>query len=197
MAAVQTPSSYSKLVLERRLERRDRISSERALWLPAIVLAVAAAVVAQNLPTIEGDSLAGQHVALPEAANGKVAVLILGFSKASKMPTSAWGNRIVTDFASTPNLVTYQLPVLEEVPGIIRGMVISGIKKGVPENRRGYFVPVLQGESDLKKLVNYKQPDDAYLILLDRGGRIAYQIHGALTESSYAEVRQHIVALLR
>lgn len=165
-------------------------------WLAAVTL-VGIVLVAQNLPMIEGDSLTGQHVVLPKAANGKVAVLVLGFTKASKIPTSAWGNRMVTDFANTPNLVLYQLPVLEEVPGIIRGMVISGIKKGVPENRRGYFVPVLHNESELKKLVNYKEPDDAYLILLDLSGRIAYQTHGALTESSYAEVRRHIVALLQ
>ena len=41
--------------------------------------------------------------------------------------------------------------MLEEVPGFIRGMVISNIKKDVPENRREYFIPVLRGESDLKK----------------------------------------------
>ncbi len=166
-------------------------------WLAVIVWAVATVSVAQDLPKIEGESLAGHHVVLPDAASGKVAVLILGFSKASKTPTSAWGQRIETDFAETPDLVLYQLPVLEDVPGFIRGMVISNIKKGVPEERRGYFVPVLHGESDLKKLVNYREPDDAYLILLDRSGNIAYQMHGALSETRYAELHQRIVALLR
>ncbi len=163
----------------------------------AIALSVAATLAAQDLPKIEGDSLAGHHVVLPAAVSGKAAVLVLGFSKASKTPTSAWGKRIETDFASTPDFVLYQLPVLEEVPGFIRGMVISNIKKDVPENRREYFIPVLRGESDLKKLVGYKEPDDAYLILLNRSGKIAYQIHGMLSEPAYADFHQHIVALLR
>jgi hypothetical protein len=166
-------------------------------WLAFLTVTVGTLLAAQELPRIEGDSLAGHHVTLADAASGKVAVLVLGFSKASKTPTSAWGNRIETDFATTADFVLYQLPVLEEVPGVIRGMVISNIKKGVPEDRRGYFVPALRGESDLKKLVNYKEPDDAYLILLDRAGRIAYQMHGPLSEPGYSEVRQHIAALLQ
>ena len=160
-------------------------------------MAVATVLAAQDLPKIEGESLAGHHVALPDAVSGRVAVLVLGFSKASKTPTSAWGQRIETDFAGTAGFVLYQLPVLEDVPGFIRGMVISNIKKGVPEERRGYFVPVLHGESDLKKFVNYRESDDAYLILLDRSGKIAFQIDGALTEPSYAELHQRISALLR
>jgi hypothetical protein len=166
-------------------------------WLPVMALIVASVLFAQELPKIEGDSLAGHHVTLPDAASGKVTVLVLGFTKASKTPTSAWGNRIEADFASTADFTLYQLPVLEDVPGFIRGMVISNIKKGVPENQRGYFVPVLHGESDLKKLAHYKEPDDAYLILLDRRGGIAYQIHGILSEPAYSEFRRHIVALLR
>ncbi len=152
---------------------------------------------AQDLPRIGGESLSGRHVILPDAVSGRVAVLVLGFTKASKTPTTAWGARIETDFASNPEFVLYQLPVLEDVPGIIRGMVISSIKKSVPEKQRDHFVPVLHGEGELRKLVSYKEQDDAYLIVLDRKGSIVYQMHGALSEPNYTEFRQHIMALLR
>jgi hypothetical protein len=167
----------------------------KRICLPAMVLTVCSALGSQDLPRIEGDSLAGHHVILPDAVSGKVTVLVLGFSKASKAPTSAWGNRLESDFGTTTNLALYQLPVLEEVPGFIRGMVISSMKKGVPENRREYFVPLLHGEADLKKLVNYKEPDDAYLILLDRTSKIVYQMHGPFEETNYAKFRRHIVPL--
>ena len=160
-----------------------------------MVLAVVTALGSQDLPRIEGDSLAGHHVILPDAVGGKVTVLVMGFSKASKAPTSAWGNKLETDFGAITDFALYQLPVLEDVPSLIRGMVISSMKKGVPENRREYFVPLLHGESDLKKLVNYKEPDDAYLILLDRTDKIVYQMHGPFTETNYTEFRRHIVAL--
>ena len=61
--------------------------------------------------------------------------------------------------------MVYQLPVLEEAPRMIRGMITSGMKKGMPESERATFVPVMHNETELKKLVAYNELDDAYLIV--------------------------------
>jgi len=87
--------------------------------------------------------------------------------------------------------------VLEDVPRLIRGMVISGIKKGVPENERDHFVPVLQDEAALKKAVNYSAPDDAYLVILNRKGEVAQQMHEPLLDSDYPRLRQELESLLK
>src|ERR1700730_14739777 len=74
-----------------------------------------------EMPKIEGENFAGHKVALPDAAAGNVAVLIFGFSKASKVPTSAWASKLIADFGTRPDFEVYQLPVLEEVTsGVIR-----------------------------------------------------------------------------
>jgi hypothetical protein len=150
----------------------------------------------QQLPKTEGESLAGHKVVLPDAAAGNIAVLIFGFSKASKVPTSAWARKLQVDFGTRTGFALYQLPVLEDVPKLIRGMVISGIKKGVPENARDRFVPILQGEADLKSLVHYKEQNDAYLVILDRAGHIVQQSHGAPNETNYPELQGQIESLL-
>ena len=175
----------------------------KRLW-AAIVLCFCCLICASSLlaqgspkmPTTEGDSFAGHKVVLPDAAAGKVAVLIFGFTKASKIPTGAWADKLLADFGTRPGVELYQLPVLEEVPRLFRGMVISGIRKGVAENKRDHFVPILQGEAELKKLVHYQEPDDAYLVLLSRGGNIVQQIHGTPTEAKYSQVRSAIESLL-
>lgn len=148
------------------------------------------------MPRIEGESLAGQKVVLPDAAKGQVAVLVFGFTKASKEPTRAWGEKILAEFGTQSGFELYQLPVLEDVPHLIRGMVVSGIKKGVPEKLRDHFVPIVQGESELKKLVGYKEPDDAYLVALDASGQIVQQVHGQITEVGYAQLREELHKLL-
>jgi len=145
---------------------------------------------------VEGESLAGHHIVLPVAASGKVAVLIFGFTKASKVPTAAWAKKISTGFASQPAFALYQLPVLEDVPRLVRGMVISGIRKGVPEETRDHFVPILNGEAELKKLVGYKEQDDAYLVVLNREGKIVGQMHGAVTDAAYAPLKTQLESLL-
>jgi hypothetical protein len=157
-----------------------------------ILLTTAMAQVLPRMPKTEGESLAGHQVVLPDAAAGKVAVLIFGFSKASKVPTSAWASKLLADFGTRPDFEVYQLPVLEDVPRFVRGMVISGIKKGVPENRRDHFVPILQHEAELKKFVQYHEPDDAYLVVLSRAGNLVDQSHGAPNEANYPRVRAEI-----
>lgn len=148
------------------------------------------------MPRIEGESFAGRRVVFPDAASGKLAVLILGFSKGSKGPTSAWGEKIGAEFGSQPGFELYQLPVLEDVPRLLRGMVISGIKKGVKENVRDHFVPIVQGEVSLKKLVGYKETNDAYMIILDRSGQIVGQMHGEFSEALYAQFEAQVQKLL-
>ena len=157
--------------------------------------ALAALLFAQTgtpMPRIEGDSFAGGHVVLPDAARGRVAVLIFGFTKASKGPTSAWADKILSDYRTQPGFEVYQLPVLEDVPRLVRGMVISSIKKGVKENIRDHFVPVLHGESELKKFVGYKEPDDAYLVVLDSSGQVLTHMNGPYNDPAYARLKEEI-----
>jgi len=161
------------------------------------VISSSFAQVSQPMPKTEGESLAGNKVVLPDVASGKVAVLIFGFTKASKVPTAAWANKLRADFSARPGFELYQLPVLEDVPRLLRHMVISGIRNGVPDNLRGHFVPILQGESELKKLVHYSEADDAYLVILGRAGNIAQQIHGTLNDADYAQVQSAIELLLK
>ena len=68
---------------------------------------------AQQFPRLQEENLAGQQVVLPEAAAGKVAVLILGFSRASQSSTGAWVKHLREDFGKNLAFVVYQLPVLE------------------------------------------------------------------------------------
>lgn len=150
-----------------------------------------------TLPRVEGENLAGHQVVLPGASSGKVAVLIFGFSKASKTPTAAWAKKLYEDLKNQSGFEIYQLPVLEDVPRLVRRMVVSSMRGGVPEDRRDHFVPILSGESDLKKLVNFKEPDDAYLVLLDPSGMIVQQSRGPFDETSYSRLRQQIQAALK
>jgi hypothetical protein len=145
-------------------------------------LSVSFAAAAQQLPRLQEENLAGQQVVLPDAASGKIAVLIFGFSHASQTPTEAWAKRIGSDFGKSSGFQLYQLPVLEEAPRFIRGMIASGI---------------MHSEAELKKLVGYKEADDAYLVVLDRSGKVAFQTHGATPDANYAQLRSKLENLLK
>jgi hypothetical protein len=170
------------------------LAVSRYLVLFSWLLATAAA---QQFPRLQEESLAGTQVVLPDAASGKLAVLILGFSRNSSKPTGEWAKRIYQDFGRNPGVVIYQLAVLQDVPRLFRGMITSGIKKELPENQRATFLAVVQQEEELKKLVGYKEQDDAYLVLLDRSGTIAYQAHAMSLDPGYAALQTRIQAHLK
>lgn len=175
--------------------KKTQIALCAALALMLLVRAVAQSP--QPMPRIAGESLAGHRVELPDAARANIAVLIFGFSKASKVPTSAWAEQLGSDLSRQTGFALYQLPVLEDVPRILRGVVISGMKKGVPATARDRFVPILEDEAELKRLVSYKEPDDAYLVLLDRSGQIVAQRQGSFSATLCRQFESEILALLK
>jgi hypothetical protein len=169
-----------------------------AIRLTAVLCVLAStSTAAQQFPRLQEDNLNGQQVVLPDAANGKIAVLVLGFSHASQNPTGAWMKRIQADYATNSGFVVYQLAVIEDAPKFIRGMITSGMKKGVAENQRPFFLPVVHNEADLKKLVGYKEEDDAYIVVLGRTGKVAYQTHGTPADAVYADFRVKVNSLLK
>ena len=163
----------------------------------AAATALFASSAAQQFPRLQEENLAGQQVVLPDAAAGKIAVLVLGFSHASSTPTGAWMKRSSAEFGKNPSFALYELAVIEDAPRFIRGMIISGMKKCIPEDERPFVVPVVHEEAALKTLVGYKEEDYAYIVLLDRGGRVVYQTHAATVDPGYADLRAKLAGLLK
>jgi hypothetical protein len=104
----------------------------RFALLVLIVAGIAAAQPLQPgsaLPQIKGTSLEDREVTLPDAAAGKAALLIVTFSKAAGEHARAWNDRFVQDYPQDDKATSYSIAMLEDVPGLFRGMVRSGIKR--------------------------------------------------------------------
>jgi hypothetical protein len=163
----------------------------------ALCSVLAGSMNGQSFPRLQEENLNGQQVVLPDAAAGKVAVLIFGFTRSSQTSTSSWAKRVQADYGKTASIAWYQLPVLEEAPRLIRGMIVSGMKKGVVADIHANFVPVMHDEAELKKLVGYKEADDAYIVVLDRSAKVAWQTHAASADAGYSELQAKVAALLK
>jgi hypothetical protein len=138
---------------------------------------------ADSFPAIEGESLLGAKVALPDAAKGHPTAVVIGFTHASQNQIQPWTLRLQSDFGA------YSIAVLEDAPRLVRGMATSGIRGSVPKNLRDHFLIVVKGEKLLKEAAGFERPDDAYVILMDGAGAIQWRFHGPLTDSAYAELK--------
>lgn len=157
----------------------------------SIAFCIASGWCAGQFPAIEGENLLGKKIALPQAGAGHPAVIVIGFTHASQSQTKAWSAQLHREVA------TYSLAVLEDVPRLVRGMAVGGIKSGVPQEQRERFLLVFRGEKELKEAVGFDRPNDAYIVLLDAAGVIRWRFHGALNDASLADLKSQLADLAR
>jgi ATP10 protein len=161
----------------------------------AVLISVSVSSSAQMLPVVRGTSVSGQPVTLPDQAKGKVAVLVIGFSRGSSSPAGAWATRIKSDFARNSNVAIFRLAFLEEVPHMFRGLAIAGVRKSAGADDQDTVVPVFESEAVFKRLVKYWKPDDAYILVVDRNTEIRLLSSGDV-QAKYVGVQDCVNHLL-
>jgi hypothetical protein len=145
---------------------------------------------AETLPRVEGESLSGKRVVLPDDTHGKIAFLVIGFSKKGGDASGLWERRLKQDFGSDQAYVIHPIAVLEDAPRFIRGMIKAGIRRSTPPAEQDRFVILVHGEQTLKQFAGFSGPDDAYLLLVDANGEVRWKGHGLFREEEYPVLRE-------
>lgn len=158
------------------------------------VLLCAACAWAQ-LPNSRATTFTGQDIAFPQILAGRPAVLVLSFSKKGGAAARQWNEHLGRELGGHPAVAYYNLPVLARVPSLVRRIVVSSIKKSIPERDHGHFAAILDHENDWKTLAGYAAPDEAYVVLIARDGQVAWRAHGAYDDASARELTGKIKAL--
>jgi|SRR5579883_1604057 len=149
----------------------------------ALLVGLCAVASAQTFPAASGETLSGKKVDLP-AAFGGTAVVVVGFTHASQNQTKAWAQRLKGE--------AWSIAVLQDVPRLVRGMAVHGIKSGTPKEAYDRFVLLYKGEKELKDAADFSTPDDAYVVVVDGSGAIRWRFHGAVTDAAVEQVRAQL-----
>ena len=150
-----------------------------------------------RIPEIRGTTFSGEAVALPEALKGRVGVLVVGFSEASRKEAADWGHKLADDPGRPAEMAYYEMPVLASVPRLLRGWVLKKIKESVSEKGQAHFLPIVDHESEWRQVAGYSKADDAYLLVVDGNGVVRWRGEGALSDAAYAELKRQAIAVVR
>jgi len=145
-------------------------------------------IVGTVLPLLEGSFLSGRKARLPEASKGKVALLALGFTYESRVAVEAWSKKFSEEFSKTPEVTFFEIPVIGGVARLARWFIDSGMRRGTPKERHENVITIYGGVDTWKQRVGFRQPDDAYLILIDRQGVIRWLHSGPFDSTRYADL---------
>jgi hypothetical protein len=141
-----------------------------------------------RLPDLAGEFLTGRKVVLPSAATGKVVLIALGFSYNSRFQVEAWTARFRTACGSLPGITFFEVPMLGGAARMARWFIDSGMRKGTPKELHENVITVYGGTGPWKNRIGFQGEDDAYLILLDREGKVRWLHSGSLVEGAFKEL---------
>jgi hypothetical protein len=150
-------------------------------------LALAIAML-QPMPVLKGKYLTGREAVLPDHASGKVALLAFGFTYDSRHAVEDWSNRFRREYAANPKVTFYEIPVISGAAQLGKWFIDSGMRKGTPKELHENVITIYGGAGPWKKLLDYKNPDDAYLLLLDSAGHVRWQYGGKFDEARWQEL---------
>ena len=145
-----------------------------------------------TLPDIVGQNLLGSPAHLSTATTGKIAAVVFSFSKAGGKDTELWNRELLRDFGSNRSVALSTVIMLESAPRLLRGVILSGIKNGIPTSLHGSTIVSYKDEKLWKQRLAIANDNHAYVLLLGQDGRIRGMSSGGFSEAKYDELKTKI-----
>ena len=133
---------------------------------------------APAMPTTAGETLSGKKIVLADVVRGHAAVLVAGFSHDGGIACGDWMKAIRGD-AALAGVDVYEIAMLEGAPGIIRGMIKGGMRKGMSIAGQERSVVLTQDDKLWEKFFDVSNTKEPQVILLDAKGNVEWRGHGA------------------
>jgi hypothetical protein len=128
--------------------------------------------VGETFPSVEGESLDGRAVRLPEDFAGQKMLLLVGYVQDSQFDIDRWLLGLLQGEVPVKFL---EVPTIEGlVPGIFAGTIDGGMRKGIPEEDWGGVVTVYGDAADITRMTGTENPRNARVLLLDETGRVIW-----------------------
>jgi hypothetical protein len=130
-------------------------------------------------PRLEGEFLTGKKAILPDAAAGRAALVMMGFTYESRFQVEAWAEHVRPAFARG-TATFYEVPVLGGFARLAKWFIDSGMRRGTPKELHENVITVWGDVDRWKALTGFAETskDDAYLVLIGPDGRVRWTHHG-------------------
>lgn len=141
------------------------------------------------LPLLAGQSLPGEPVELPSAAEGHPTVVLFSFSRAGGQRAQEWIQHLSQEM---PDIRIYSAIFLEAVPRPFRGVVVSGIKSRTPQQQQSRTVLLYAKANAWKQQLQTCDVEDVCVLLLGPQSHIRWMTGGAFSAKSDQALRSQL-----
>lgn len=144
----------------------------------------------KKFPKIEGESLSGEEVVLPDDAEGEVILVAVAFNRKAQSNLDSWVNHFEE---MCDGKEAYELPVIEgSLWRLFSGFIDTGMKSGIPQEKHGRVVTLYGDASEFKEELEIEGKNLGYVFLLDEEGRIIFKGEDQPDEEAKEELLKKI-----
>ncbi len=156
--------------------------------------AAAPLAVGDMFPRLEAEFLTGRKAVLPDAAAGKSALVMMGFTYDSRFAVEKWAEHVSREFSANDTLTFFEVPVIGGMGRMAKWFIDSGMRKGTPKALHENVITVYGGADRWKKAMGFSkaEEDAAYLALLGPDGRVQWMHRGAFTDEAMEALKTAI-----
>jgi hypothetical protein len=133
--------------------------------------------IGKTFPEVKDDSLAHTHITLPDAARGKVTLVVISFLHQNQAQLDSWLEPFVERFSNKERYTFYEVPMISGGYKFMRPMIDGGMRAGIPQEKHKNVVTMY---GDVEKYIKALDldPQYGYAFLLDQEGFIRWQGQG-------------------
>jgi hypothetical protein len=159
--------------------------SARAAEQPKVVAPLA---VGDPFPRLEAEFLTGRKAVLPDAAAGKSALVMMGFTYDSRFDVEKWAEHVRREFSENGTVTFFEVPVIGGMGRMAKWFIDSGMRKGTPRELHENVITVYGGVDRGRTVMGFSKAheDAAYLALLGPDGRVQWMHRGGFSDEAMA-----------
>ena len=148
-----------------------------------------------TFPQVTGDNLNGRHFEIPSRLDAPFNILLVAFYRHQQDDVNTWLDTTGELAAAHANVEYYELPTIHSGWGLIRSWIDSGMRSGIPDlGARDRTITLYTNTTKFRELAGIDSPDQIWVGLVDREGRVYWSTRGRATEDSLHALRQAVAA---
>ena len=138
-----------------------------------------------KFPAISGESLSEKKVNLPQAAAGKVTLILMAFTRDSIPELDPWLKAYTDAFGAKKNFALYKIPMMKSAfAKQISGMINGKMKKDNPEELHDKIVTYYGPIDEYVTALGIADEEQGYAFLLDKTGVVKWRSTGPADQKS-------------
>ena len=147
----------------------------------------------EQFPRLQGISLLGEEVPLPDGFEGDINLVSMGFVRGHQEDINGWIDIIPDLTENFPELRFYEVPVIYEAGPLFRWWLNNGMRIGVVEEKaRRRTITVYTDRDQFSQAIGLSDLEKIMTVLLDREARIIWQRSGPITSEAKQDLMKTI-----